>query len=194
MAKIVGGIGSSHVPSIGKAYDLGQQEEPDPPAPIVGLHPEPELGASGDPVLGQQPAAASSSCCRWCSSSGPSSSPITSLLPSASASAATVEHARRKEAARRGTTRSERTAVRANCGRTRARQWGRRRRGSGRRSAPCRSFCRSAVTEQAREREQARRDPRRAARLLAPHGEEDSRDDDETGTGPDGPQPHLSCL
>ena len=29
MAKIVGGIGSSHVPSIGKAYDMGQQEEPD---------------------------------------------------------------------------------------------------------------------------------------------------------------------
>ena len=29
MAKIVGGVGSSHVPSIGKAYDMGQQEEPD---------------------------------------------------------------------------------------------------------------------------------------------------------------------
>ncbi len=29
MAKIVGGIGSSHVPSIGKAYDMGQQDEPD---------------------------------------------------------------------------------------------------------------------------------------------------------------------
>ena len=29
MAKIVGGIGSSHVPSIGKAYDMGQQEEAD---------------------------------------------------------------------------------------------------------------------------------------------------------------------
>jgi hypothetical protein len=29
MAKIVGGIGTSHVPSIGKAYDMGQQEEPD---------------------------------------------------------------------------------------------------------------------------------------------------------------------
>jgi len=29
MARIVGGIGSSHVPSIGKAYDMGQQEEPD---------------------------------------------------------------------------------------------------------------------------------------------------------------------
>jgi len=29
MAKIIGGIGSSHVPSIGKAYDMGQQEEPD---------------------------------------------------------------------------------------------------------------------------------------------------------------------
>lgn len=29
MAKIVGAIGSSHVPSIGKAYDMGQQDEPD---------------------------------------------------------------------------------------------------------------------------------------------------------------------
>jgi aromatic ring-opening dioxygenase catalytic subunit (LigB family) len=29
MARIVGGIGSSHVPSIGKAYDTGQQDEPD---------------------------------------------------------------------------------------------------------------------------------------------------------------------
>jgi len=29
MAKIVGGIGSSHVPSIGKAYDMGQQDEAD---------------------------------------------------------------------------------------------------------------------------------------------------------------------
>jgi protocatechuate 4,5-dioxygenase beta chain len=29
MARIVGGIGSSHVPSIGKAYDMGQQDEPD---------------------------------------------------------------------------------------------------------------------------------------------------------------------
>jgi len=29
MAKVVGGIGTSHVPSIGKAYDMGQQEEPD---------------------------------------------------------------------------------------------------------------------------------------------------------------------
>jgi protocatechuate 4,5-dioxygenase beta chain len=29
MAKIVGGIGTSHVPSMGKAYDMGQQEEPD---------------------------------------------------------------------------------------------------------------------------------------------------------------------
>jgi len=29
MAKIIGGIGTSHVPSIGKAYDMGQQEEPD---------------------------------------------------------------------------------------------------------------------------------------------------------------------
>lgn len=29
MARIIGGIGSSHVPSIGKAYDLGQQDEPD---------------------------------------------------------------------------------------------------------------------------------------------------------------------
>ena len=29
MAKIVGGIGTSHVPSIGKAYDMGQQDEPD---------------------------------------------------------------------------------------------------------------------------------------------------------------------
>ncbi len=29
MAEIVGGIGSSHVPSIGKAYDMGQQDEPD---------------------------------------------------------------------------------------------------------------------------------------------------------------------
>ena len=29
MAKIVGGVGSSHVPSIGKAYDMGQQDEPD---------------------------------------------------------------------------------------------------------------------------------------------------------------------
>ena len=29
VAKIVGGIGTSHVPSIGKAYDMGQQEEPD---------------------------------------------------------------------------------------------------------------------------------------------------------------------
>ena len=29
MAKIIGGIGTSHVPSIGKAFDMGQQEEPD---------------------------------------------------------------------------------------------------------------------------------------------------------------------
>ncbi len=29
MARIIGGIGSSHVPSIGKAYDMGQQDEPD---------------------------------------------------------------------------------------------------------------------------------------------------------------------
>ena len=29
MGTIVGGIGTSHVPSIGKAYDMGQQEDPD---------------------------------------------------------------------------------------------------------------------------------------------------------------------
>ncbi len=28
MAKIVGGIGSSHVPSIGKVIDMGEQDEP----------------------------------------------------------------------------------------------------------------------------------------------------------------------
>ena len=29
MAQIIGGIGTSHVPSIGKAFDMGQQEDPD---------------------------------------------------------------------------------------------------------------------------------------------------------------------
>ncbi len=29
MGTIVGGIGTSHVPSIGKAYDMGQQADPD---------------------------------------------------------------------------------------------------------------------------------------------------------------------